>query len=663
MLGATLPALAQDSDSGVIRLRPTGESTEESPEISGQKEEDVLAEPRRGFNYESFVARLESLWFQRKTLLADGRDGDAAQQSQLIRAFCAEEGVRRLDHLSGALVAEADRHLEEGRYDQALESLELAEAFDPGRPQINFARAAVIWKSGRHRLSAIGQMLTGAKNGLLRSLQDLSLFNYLALAVVISLVASVLVFSVLMVVRYHVAFRHEIEERVVQFADDRLARSAAWAMLFLPMLLWVGTGWAALYWIVITFRFMRHTERAAAVALLIATMTVVPAYRIAVSVYGLTADPVVRTTLASADGEYNPDRIIKLRQLVHAYPEDPVYRFLLAGLYKNGRYFEEAFAEYKQALNREPAMEEAYINIGNIFHTTGQYTEALAYYRKALEVNPRSILAYFNMHLSQSESFRFKEAEESLAHARSISTQRLAEMLSAASAKDEGSAVLDASLQMGSVWHAALSGGDSGQVLGNTSTNSFDWLRNQFFNPVTIVAGMALFGCGLMLFFTRGESPARRCIRCGRPFCHYCKSGREGQEYCTQCHHLYVLGDGLAPETKTRKMYEVERHERVTRNGRRLLSTFLPGAAQLLGGRTGWGVLLLLAWFAALVAWQPIVLRPLDQLAGLDLRLDILGPEHIPAIYSPNPFSLVALPAMLGVWFLANAWLRKGRET
>jgi hypothetical protein len=74
-------------------------------------------------------------------------------------------------------------------------------------------------------------------------------------------------------------------------------------------------------------------------------------------------------------------------------------------------------------------------------------------------------------------------------------------------------------------------------------------------------------------------------------------------------------------------------------------------------------VLLLLAWFAALVAWEPMIRRRLNQLAGLDLRLDILGPEHIPAIYSPNPFSLVALPAMLAVWLLANAWPRKSRET
>ena len=34
---------------------------------------------------------------------------------------------------------------------------------------------------------------------------------------------------------------------------------------------------------------------------------------------------------------------MKLRELVGAHPDDPMYRFLLAGLYKNGRYFEEAF--------------------------------------------------------------------------------------------------------------------------------------------------------------------------------------------------------------------------------------------------------------------------------------------------------------------------------
>ena len=70
-----------------------------------------------------------------------------------------------------------------------------------------------------------------------------------------------------------------------------------------------------------------------------------------------------------------------------------------------------------------------------------------------------------------------------------------------------------------------------------------------------------------------------RCIRCGRPFCSLCKSRPgEGHEYCSQCLHLFVLGDGLAAETKTRKLYEVERHEPLDAPARRLASSLLPGA-------------------------------------------------------------------------------------
>lgn len=661
LVGSAQAVRAEEPESGVIRLRPAAQD-EDSPELGGEPAEEAFGGVRRGFDYETFEARLESLWFQRKALLADGRDEDAAAQSELIRAFCAEEGIRRLDHLAGALVAEARRHLGEGRYDRALDALSLAGALDPGRPQTHFARASVTWKSGRNRFAAVAETVSGLKHLVIRAIQDLTLFNQLALVVVVALVGCVLLFATLMLVRYNVPFRHEVEERVVQFADDRLARSAGWAMLFLPILLWVGTGWIALYWIVITIRFMRPTERLAAVSLLLASIVAVPAYRIAVAVYGLTADPVVRTTLASADGEYDPNRILKLRQLVQSYPEDPVYRFLLAGLYKNGRYFEEAFAEYKAALQLDPAMEEAYVNVGNIFHTTGQYPEALAYYRRALEVSPGSILAHFNSHLSQSESFRFKEAEESLRRAREIDAERLAEMLSSVSSRRDGPAVLDARLQLGSVWQAALGGGDPEQLLGTTQSGGFSWLGRQFLNPVTLVSALALLACALLLLVTRGGDPARRCIRCGRPFCHYCKSGREGREYCSQCLHLYVLGDGLAPETKTRKLYEVERHERISRRTLRLLSCALPGAAQLLRGRTAWGVLLLLGWLTALVAWQPVILQPLERVAGLNLRLETLEPGAVPAIYSPDPFGLLALLALAPIWVAGNAWRRKRRE-
>jgi tetratricopeptide (TPR) repeat protein len=653
---------AAPAESGVIRL---GEAAAHNGQqtIENQEAYDaILGGTRRGFDHEAFEAQLEALWFQRKAYLADGRDADAAEQSQAIRAFCSEEGVKRLENLAGALIAESDRSVEEGRYDRALESLDLAQVLDPGRPQTHFARAVVLFKAERGYAAAAGEFLHALKASLLRSLQDLSLVNNLALVVVVALVGCILIFSLLMLIRYQVPFRHEIEELVVHFADDRLAKAAGFGMLFLPMLLWIGTGWAALYWIVITFRFMCRGEKLAAVILLLAAVLATPAYRLAVSIYGVTADPVVRTTLASAGGEYDPDRILKLRQLVEAYPDDPSYRFLLAGLYKNGRYFEEAFAEYKEALRIDPGFEQVHINLGNIFYETGQYQEAIASYGRALETNRDSILAYFNMHLAQSESFKFKEAEQSLNRARDIDSSKLAEMFSMANDRGKGAAVIDATLKMTSLWQAALGGGRPQRTSEAGALPLPPQLLRRFLNPVTLVAVGALLACGMALLIGRGHAPARRCIRCGRPFCHYCKSSQEGHEYCSQCVHLYVLGDGLAPETKTRKMYEVERYERLSRAATRFISTILPGTAHLLRGRAGIGTILLLAWLTALIAWQPAILLPIESSTGIDLRLDLLGAGSVPVMYSLKASAWLPMLALPLIWLAGNSWSRRGRE-
>jgi tetratricopeptide (TPR) repeat protein len=639
------------ADEGVIRLRPTRPPEDESPTTP---DPGAFGVPRRGFDYQSFQERLETLWFQRRTLLADGRETDAARQSQRIRAFCTEEGIQRVELLASALISEANRFLEEGDHDGALDSLSLAESFDPGRPQIHQARAAVLWSAG-NRIAAAAEHLHALKDSILHSLRGLSLINQFALVLVVALVICLLVFSTLMVLRYQVPFRHEVEEWVERAFGERWAPVSGWTMLFLPAVVWFAAGWIALYWVVVTFRFMRRGERLTAVALLATMVVALPAYRVATTIYGITADPAVRTTIASSGGEYDPDRILKLQELVRAYPEDPVYHFLLAGLYKNGRYFDEAFGEYRTALNLDPAMEQAYINLGNIFYTTGQYAESVASYRNALEVAPGSLLAYFNMHLAQSESFRFKEAEQALNQARSLDSKKLARLLSLSASLGERPSVFDATLQTGSVWVAAIEGRRSLHAEPTEPARS-GWLPRQFLNPFSLMAALALVACAVAWQLAARRGAARRCIRCGRPFCHYCKSGREGHEYCSQCYHLYVLGDGLAPETKTRKLYEVERYERRARKSRRLVSIVLPGAAHLLKGRAVGGSLLLLLWLAALIAWQPIAVGPLERMTGLDLQFDLLGLGSVPAIFSVNPLGVVALAAVLVIWVVGNFW-------
>jgi len=211
---------------------------------------------------------------------------------------------------------------------------------------------------------------------------------------------------------------------------------------------------------------------------------------------------------------------------------------------------------------------------------------------------------------------------------------------------------------LGSVWKAAL----SGEALkpGRADPSPQAGLR-LFLNPLTGASLAALLAC-LLLSAAVGREPARRCIRCGRPFCPACKSHREAHEYCSQCVHLFVLGDGLAPQTKMRKMYEVERHDRRTRRARRLVSLVLPGSAQLLRGRTAAGVILLVVWLAALIAWQPRVLVPVEHLVGTQLRLDLLRSGSVPGVYALDPSGVVALAAAALTWLVANLSALRVRE-
>jgi hypothetical protein len=110
-------------------------------------------------------------------------------------------------------------------------------------------------------------------------------------------------------------------------------------------------------------------------------------------------------------------------------------------------------------------------------------------------------------------------------------------------------------------------------------------------NPVTIGALTALL-LGLALWGKRRRvGLANACIKCGRTFCYRCKSARESSTYCTQCIHIYLKRDGVSLDTKRKKLEEVTEHHSGMIRRNRLFATFLPGAAQMLEGRTVSGVI------------------------------------------------------------------------
>ena len=649
-------------DHGVIRLAPPAAPAQQESPISSD-EPGSRAEARHGFDATAFDSRFESLWFQRRVYEAEGRNEDVARQSDAIRDFVIEEGVRRLEVPAGALLVESRDWLREGSYDKALASLTLAESLDPGRPQIALARAHVLWASGAGPIAAGSEWLRAMRGAGTAAIRDLNFVHGSALVVLAAVLGGVALFSLLMLFRHQVALRHDVEEWLIRGDREPWAKAGGWAVLLLPLVVWVGAGWVAIYWIAAVFRYMRRGERALAALLLVATALALPAYRFAVGLYGLAADPTIRTTIAAGNGGYDPDRIVELRELVDAHPDDPMYRFLLAGLYKNGRFFEDAFQEYRRVLEEAPSTYQARINLGNIYFTIGQYGEAVSNYRKALEIRPTSALAYYNMYLAQSDSFKLKEATASLASARNLDSARTTAWLTSDSREGRGPKAIDAVIDFDSIWRATVEGRSLRAWL-DAEPEEGRWTPALagLANTTSVLALLGLLGCGVTLAVFRGRAPAQPCARCGQPFCAHCKPRRDGPDYCSQCVHLFVLGDGLAPETKSMKMFQVERYETRSRRARRIASAVLPGASHLLTGRAWLGCGLLMLWLLAWIGGFPQGLAPLERVVGMSVHLAGLRPGPIPDVYGLDAVLLLAVPLGIVVWIAGNAGLSRMRR-
>ena len=329
-----------------------------------------------------------------------------------------------------------------------------------------------------------------------------------------------------------------------------------------------------------------------------------------------SADPAVRaTTLLSRWAVSTiPDRIVNLASTRRGmHPDDPVYRFLLAqSLQVNGRYFEEAFEEYKQALELRPnpSISEAYINVGNIFYTTGQYGGSRGQLPPGRwSETPIPSWRYFNLHLAQSESFNFSARPRNRSSRRATSRLRPCGQPAVVDGSERmvrpSVQVLDATLHI--AFDLGLGRGTGRQAVAASSdksqTQSADDLAGRLSSACsTLIALVSLLGLAACIALwasfgrtTRTGSPLHP-LRHDRSAIH-CKSSpaRPRSTAASAC-TLFVLGDGLEPGSEVRrKLFEIERYERRWHGvsvGKRCRS-LLPGAGAVASRQERVGVSLL----------------------------------------------------------------------
>jgi tetratricopeptide (TPR) repeat protein len=396
-----------------------------------------------------------------------------------------------------------------------------------------------------------------------------------------------IVLALALFIRYGRSMAHDFRERLSTRVSGGSVSVLAFALLFLPLFLWLGPIWLLFYWFAIFFGYAGWPERAAIIAVLILVALLPVLVDLAAHWIAGVDSPVVIAAISSADQAYQPDALRRLQDLIGVVPDDATLHVLVGNLLAFEGLDDQALVHYRKAVQFRPRYAGAHVNIGNLHFLNNEFQAAMTEYEKAEQQDPNLAAAFYNHSAAAGETYRFDLQAQMLERARAADrtfverytrnqpSQKIVMYMPPISEAWDVSERMAARLSA----HA---------LFGNYSSFS---AAQSLSNPVSIGAIVSLLLALLLFFIRRGTGFANACIKCGRTFCPRCKSARESTTYCTQCIHIYLKRDGVSLDTKRQKLEEVSEHQAGMTLRNRIFATFLPGSAQILEGRTTRGIL------------------------------------------------------------------------
>ena len=227
----------------------------------------------------------------------------------------------------------------------------------------------------------------------------------------------------------------------------------------------------------------------------------------------------------------------------------------------------------------------------------GELPSAIARYQQgAAGEGPPEHLAtfYYNQSLAHLQKFEYQPAQEARSHADRIDAGVVA-VYDRTWKYDNGNyAVVDLNLTRQQVW-AKFAGTPAGVGSEERDKDSAPFAGP----PASARDAQPVHRRGRrvrprrpahLLLARQAHASRMHCVKCGTAFCRRCHLGAVVGTCAPQCHHLFLVRDGVSGPARNKKLLEVQKVDDRRSRVFRLLSVFSPGAGQLYAQKTLLGV-------------------------------------------------------------------------
>ena len=522
--------------------------------------------------------------------------------------------------------------------DTAAENyLNAADHFGPSLPAIPLQRAERAAHRGGYRaLPAIFTQLSEAESRYFRnpSVRPARLADWLR-PLSDLLLAIGLLFSLFVFWRYNALWRHDLAEK---FADRRdwpraAAEFAAWAVVLAPLFLLLTVPWLALFWLAGLFVYLNWQEKVATLILLAAALLWVPVQGFLYTRLAASLDPLHETNLQLHAGALNLPRATRIEALAAGPDADPMAEALAAALVLRRGQYSEAISRYTRLTAAHPDAAAYYNNLGVAYYyrylssgakTNTDLDQARIFWLGGIKVSSRGeTSAALNYNLFLHAGSVLNKTDSETYRTAALQDGSLANHIREQSVLGKPIPV-ETFPSLDNTYASALR--RTVMPDGSRPNSPLDFkanLNNPFSLAVIVTALAALIGAVL-----RRKGPfgprASFCKKCGDPFCGRCKDKPEYESFCSACVAIFIKQEGVSPQVRMEKNYEVEKHQKNRRIVKSVLAVLFPGFGHLYLGQALMALLMLALGGSLLIVG--LALRP-----GLsDIYLDFpLAPKLI----------------------------------